>query len=135
VRYPPPVLAAGLITASDVSFLLVGSAALWLRGESIGVRDADLVVEPGEDNVLRVRDVLDEMAVRPIASVRGFLREPVVSVATAYGRVDCLLERGLADWDRLRAGAGLIPVADVPVLVAAAADAWELRRRYKDDDE
>ena len=56
----------------------------------------------------------------------------VTRVMTAYGTVDCLLERGRQDWGRLRRRAGLVPVADVPVLVAARADAWDLRRRHKD---
>jgi hypothetical protein len=55
-------------------------------------------------------------------------------VMTAYGKVDCLLERGRCDWGRLRRGAGFLPVADVPVLVAASADAWDLRRRYQERD-
>jgi hypothetical protein len=54
----------------------------------------------------------------------------VVSVRTAFGRVDCLLERGRSDWDRLRRAAVRIPVADASVLTAARADAWELRQRF-----
>ena len=44
--YPAPVLAAAILAAEGVSFLLVGSAALWLHGEAISVADADLVIEP-----------------------------------------------------------------------------------------
>ena len=63
-------------------------------------------------------------------SVDSFSCGSVVPVVTAYGKIDCLLERGRRDWGRLRRGAGFLPVADVPVLVASSADAWNLRRRY-----
>jgi hypothetical protein len=45
--------------------------------------------------------------------------------------VDCLLERGRLDWQTLCQSAVRIPVADVDVPVAAQADAWALRRRFK----
>jgi hypothetical protein len=44
--------------------------------------------------------------------------------------MDCMLERGRRDWDRLRQSARYVTVADAPVLVASAADAWALRRRF-----
>jgi hypothetical protein len=46
--FPSGVLAAAVLAAEGVSSLLVGSAALWLRGEVIDVGDADVVIEPGE---------------------------------------------------------------------------------------
>jgi hypothetical protein len=118
--FPSAVLGAAVLAAEKVSFVLVGSAALWLRGEIAGVGDADAVIEPGDRNIHRLRGALAGIAVGPV---------PVV---TAYGRVDCLLERGRRDWGRLRRRAGFLPVADVPVLVASSADAWSLRRRYKE---
>jgi hypothetical protein len=56
----------------------------------------------------------------------------MLGVVSAYGRVDCLLERGRLDWPRLRRSAVRIPVADVDVPVAAQADVWDLRRRFKE---
>jgi hypothetical protein len=44
--YPAGVLAAAVLATTGVSFVLVGSAALWLRGEPIPVGDADVVIEP-----------------------------------------------------------------------------------------
>jgi hypothetical protein len=128
------VLAASVLAAEEVSSLLVGSAALWLRGEIIGVGDADVVIEPGEDNIYRLREALTGIAVGPAPSMGMLLGGSVVPVMTAYGKVDCLLERGRQDWGRLRRGADFFPVADVPVLVAASVDAWELRRQYKEQD-
>ena len=132
--FPSAVLAAAVLAAEEVSFLLVGSAALWLRGELAGAADADVVIEPGERNLHRLRAALAGIAIGPVPSVGSLSGGSLVPVATAYGTVDCLLERGRRDWGRLRRGAGFLPVADVSVLVAASADAWDLRRRYKERD-
>ena len=130
---PVVVLAAGVLAAESVSFVLVGSAALWLRGELVTVGDVDVVIEPGEPNLRRLHVALVELAVRPdtVAPVHRLRELPVATALTSYGRVDCLLERGRRDWDRLRLTAGFVAVADAPVLVASAADAWALRRRFK----
>ena len=133
--FPSAVLAAAVLAAEEVSFLLVGSAALWLRGEITIVADTDAVIEPAEHNMLRLREALAGIAIGPVPPMSSFLGGSVVAVVTAYGKVDCLLERGRQDWARLRCGADLLPVADIPVLVAASADAWNLRRRYKEDDD
>jgi hypothetical protein len=89
--YPPAVLAA-----ADVSFLLVGSAALWLRGEPVPVGDADVVVEPAEPNIRRLRAALSCLAIRPraVPPVPSLVLLPLVTVTTSYGKIDCLLERG-----------------------------------------
>jgi hypothetical protein len=131
--FPCALLAAAVLAAEEVSFLLVGSAALWLRRQITTVGDTDAVIEPGEHNILRLREALAGIAIAPIPPVSSFLGGSVVAVVTAYGKIDCLLERGRQDWARLRHGADLLPVADVAVLVAASADAWGLRRRYKED--
>ena len=131
-RFPDAVLAAAVLAAEGVSFLLVGSAALWLRGEIVTVGDADAVIEPGDHNIRRLREAFSGVAIGRLPSMASFLDESMVPVMTGYGKVDCLLERGRQDWDRLRRGAGFLPVADVAVLVASSADAWDLRRRFKE---
>jgi hypothetical protein len=133
-KYPVPVLAAAILAAEGVSFLLVGSAALWLHGEPIAVGDADLVAEPGEQNLGRLGDALARLALRPrvVPRVRDFPLLDLVSVPTSYGRVDCLLERGRVDWVRLRQSSVRIPVADASVLVASGADVLALRRQFKE---
>jgi hypothetical protein len=127
------VLAAGILAAEGVSFLLVGSAALWLHGEPIPVGDADVVIEPAEENLHRLGDALAEFALRPqeIPRVRVMPWLSVLRVATSYGIVDCLLERGRLGWQRLGRTTVRIPVADIDVRVAAQADVWALRRRFK----
>jgi hypothetical protein len=126
------VLAAGVLAAEQVSFLLVGSAALWLRGEPIAVGDVDVVIEPHEPNLTQLREALLRLAIRPqeIPPVHRLRELSVTTAITPYGRVDCMLERGRRDWDRLRQSAGYVVVADVPMLVASAVDAWALRRQF-----
>jgi hypothetical protein len=127
------VLAAAVLAAEQVSFVLVGSAALWLRGERISVGDVDVVIEPSEANLHRLRDALAALTIRP-GEVPAVYRLRVLSVTTAvtsYGRVDCLLERGRRNWNQLRQGADHLAVADALVHVASADDTWALRRRFK----
>jgi len=128
------VLAAAVLAAEGVSFLLAGSAALWLHGERIAVADADLVIEPGGQNLQHLRDALAAVALRPreIPRARDLPLLGVAGVGTSYGRVDCLLERGRLDWARLRRSAVTIPVADIGVPVAGWADTWALRRQFKE---
>jgi len=130
---PVVVLAAAVLAADGMSLLLVGSAALWLRGEPVTVADVDVVIEPGAQILRCLHSALAGVALRrrdvpPPHRLAGL---PIVTVATSYGRVDCLLERGRRDWEQLRQGAGPVAVADVNVLVASADDAWALRRRFK----
>jgi hypothetical protein len=116
-----------------VLLLLAGSAALWVRGESVDVGDVDVVIEAGEQNLRRLHAALADLALRPraVPPPRRLAELPIVTVATSFGRIDCLLERGRRDWDRLRGSADLVAVADVSILVAGAADTWALRRRFK----
>jgi hypothetical protein len=130
---PEVVLAAAVLSADGVSMLLVGSAALWLRGQPIRVGDVDAVIEPGEPNLRRLHAALADLALRPptVPPVHRLAERGVVTVTTSYGRVDCLLERGYRDWARLYGNAQPIAVADVPVWVASTSDAWALRRQFK----
>ena len=127
------MLAAGILAAEGVSFVLVGSAALWLYGEPIPVGDADVVIEPPEENLHRLADALVGLALRhqEVPRVRAWPWLNVLRVLTSYGIVDCLLERGRLDWQKLCQSAVRIPVADVDVPVVAQADVWALRRRFK----
>jgi hypothetical protein len=66
-----------------------------------------------------------------VPPARHFSWLPLITVTTSFGGVDCLLERGRFDWERLRQGAETIAVADAGVLVAGRADAWALRRQFR----
>jgi len=133
VQVPQTLLLAAVLAAERVSFVLVGSAALRLRGEAIPVADIDAVPEPGHANLARLHAVLTALAVRRwlVPPPRSLLTLDMVSVRTVYGKLDCLLERGRRDWDRLREDAGVIRVADAEVTVASAAEAWALRHAFK----
>lgn len=113
--------------------ILVGSAALWLRGEAVSVGDTDVVIEPGDANLQRLHDCLQALAVDPAAlpSPQRLAMRSIVPVRTSFGKLDLLLGRGQQDWDRLRRGADLIMVTDVGVVVASAEDCWALRRMHK----
>src|ERR1700691_2932816 len=132
--YPAGVLAAAVLATTGVSFVLVASAALWLRGESTPVGDADVVIEPGEQTRQRARAALADMALQPHAvpqSARLAMLD-IVTIMTSYGKIDCLLRRGRLDWDRLRTNADVMLVGGGEGVVAASSDAWKLRRRFKD---
>lgn len=56
---PPIVLLAAVLAAERVSFVLVGGAALRLRGEYVPVADIDAVPEPGAANLVRLHAALE----------------------------------------------------------------------------
>ncbi len=62
---PEVVLAAAALAADGVSFLLVGSAALWLRSEPVTVADVDVVIKPGLANLRCLHAALVSLALRP----------------------------------------------------------------------
>jgi hypothetical protein len=132
--YPAGVLAAAVLATTGVSFLLIGSAALWLRGESIPVGDADVVIEPGEQNMQRARAALADLALQPhaVPQPARLAMLDIVTIMTSYGKIDCLLRRGRLDWNRLLRNSDVMLVAGAKVIVAASSDAWNLRRRFKE---
>jgi hypothetical protein len=131
--YPAGVLAAAVMATTGVSFLLVGSAALWLRGESIPVGDADVVIKPGAQNMQRARAALADLALQPhtVPQSARLAMLDIVTIMTSYGKIDCLLQRGRLDWDRLLRNSDVMLVAGAEVIVAASSDARSLRRRFK----
>ena len=133
-NYPAGVLAAVVLATTEVSFLLVGSAALWLRGESISVGDADAVIEPGDENMQRTRAALADLALQPqaVPQAARLAGLDIVTIMTSYGKIDCLLRRGRLEWDRLRRNSDVLPVAGAELVVAASSDAWSLRRHFKE---
>lgn len=128
----PIMLLAAVLAAEEVSFVLVGSAALYLHGERIAVADIDAVPGPDEGNLAKLHTALGVLMLQDgVPSLRSLATADVISVRTGYGTLDCLLRRGRQDWYRLRASAQLFEVAGTGVTVACAADARVLRRRFK----
>ena len=114
--------------------MLIGSAALWLRGERIPVGDADVVIEPGDQNMQQTRAALADLALQPqaVPQAARLAVVDIVTIMTSYGKIDCLLRRGRLDWDRLRGNSDVMLVAGAELVVAASSDAWNLRRRFKE---
>src|SRR5260370_21476642 len=122
--YPAGVLAAAVLATTGVSFLLIGSAALWLRGESIPVGDADVVIEPGDQNMQRARAALADLALQPhaVPQPARLAMLDIVTIMTSYGKIDCLLQRGRLDWDPLLSTSDVMPVAGAAAPVAPSPD-------------
>lgn len=130
---PPILLLAAVLAAERVSYVLVGSAGLYLRGHRGPVGDIDAVPAPDRANLERLHDVLIDLAAGSrCPPVRLLATADLVQVRTSYGMVDCLLARGRRDWARLVAGAQTFDICGVPVLTAAVGDLRALRSRYKD---
>jgi hypothetical protein len=126
------MLLAAVLAAEDVSFVLVGSAALYLHGQPIPVADIDAVLAPDASNLTRLYAALAAMVPGGrVPSVRSLGTADVVSVGTSYGRLDCLLGRGRRDWDKLRVGARLVNVSGTGVMIASAVAVTALRREHK----
>lgn len=135
---PVPVLFGAMLAAARAGFVLVGSAALWLRGFDVTVGDVDIVADLDTTNLERLceavgRYQLPRSSAHP--SPRSLLAVDVWSAQTLYGRLDVMVERARHDLDALRVGADAIFVRDVPVSVASAEAAWELRRRFKPSED
>jgi hypothetical protein len=88
--FPVVVFAAAILAAEGVNFILVGSAALWLRGQAVSVGDADVVIEPGEANLGRLRDCLQTLATHlsALPSPRRLAMRSIVPVQTSFGKFD-----------------------------------------------
>ena len=82
----------------------------------------------------RARVALADLALQPqaVPQAARLAGLDIVSIVTSYGKIDCLLQRGRLDWDRLRRNSDVVLVAGVELVVAASSDAWSLRRHFKD---
>jgi len=130
---PPILLLAAVLAAEGVSYVLVGSAGLYLRGYRGPVGDIDAVPAPDPVNLELLHDVLAGLGMgRGCPPARVLAAADLIQVRTSYGKLDCLLARGRSDWANLSAGAEAFEVCGVPVLTAAARDLRALRARYKD---
>lgn len=131
---PEAVLAAAMLAALGVRFVLVGSTALWLWGGwPEGVKDLDVVPELSTSNLHRLGDALAEMGEsRQGLTPAVFTRREIVSVVTAWGPVDVLCQRARDAYVPLDDRGTTHDVLGVPVHVASHADALMLRAAHKD---
>ncbi len=114
-------------------FVVVGSAALFLRGFDLGIGDLDVVADLDPQNLDLLCDIIGRYRLRPSKrpTARALLAVDVWSATTIYGTLDVLIERARQDGDALREAANPIRVSDVDILVASADDTWALRHRFK----
>jgi hypothetical protein len=122
-----------VLTAESVSFVVVGSAALWLSGVSLPVGDLDVV------------PCLSPRALSTLCRTLGRYRLPqsgpptpaavlaagIWSTQTAFGRIDVMVDTARAQGAELWSRSQLVSVLDTEVRVASEEDTWALRRHYK----
>lgn len=121
---------AAVLVAAGVSLVVVGSAALMEHGDLCCAADLDVVPDPHDANLIRLREELERLAV-PGTRVGPLESLEVATVLTSFGSIDVLVERGRLEFAALRGNAELADVHGVGVAVASRDDAWRLRRRYK----
>ncbi len=130
---PAGVMLGGVFAAEGLSLLVIGSAALWLRGVAIDVGDLDVVPDLSEGALRALCDVLGRYRLPRTSPprVEAVLGVGIWSAQTAFGHIDVMVDtarrEGAGLWDR----SGLVPVLDAEVRVASSDDAWALRRKFK----
>ena len=86
------------LNRAGVRYVLIGGIALIRHGVARATRDIDAVVEPGEENVARIRTLIAEWgATRPDGSlipVESIADGKTIHLATPHGALDLLPERG-----------------------------------------
>jgi hypothetical protein len=129
---PSILLLAAVLAAEGVSYVLLGSAGMYLRGFRGAIGDIDAVPAPDRVNLERLHDVLADLAIgKECPPVKVLVRADLVQLHTSYGRLDCLLAKGRRDWATLVARAQAFDVFGVPVLTATTADLRAPRSRHK----
>jgi moderate conductance mechanosensitive channel len=68
----------------------------------------------------------------PLPDIGHWARGSGLEIVLLLTGAILLTRRGRLDWERLCQSSVRIPVADAGVLVAARADAWALRRQFKE---
>ena len=133
-QYGRALLAAAVLQAEGVACLVAGSTALLLHGANVPVGDLDIIIGPEGENVRLLYRVLYRVTSRRrgLPPISRWPEIDMVSAATSFGKIDCLLERGRAEWERFYSGSSVFLIADAPVRVVSKTDAWALRRCYKE---
>jgi len=113
--------------------VVVGSAALWLHEEPLAVHDLDIVLAPQHENFLVAVSALAVLGTSPadLPPLPMLQSAQLLSVATGYGGVDLMLERGRRSYADLAGGATIVDVYGAKVRIASREDAWALRARFK----
>jgi hypothetical protein len=112
----------------NVDFVVIGGFALATHGYVRGTEDLDVVPEPTQGNLARLRQVVEELGGTPV-DVRGGIRSDEMPVPfglaslvdggtwmldTNYGVLHVMqFVQGAEDYDELRANAVTVPLPDV----------------------
>lgn len=127
------MLPAAILFAAGVRFVVVGSAALWMRGVDTVVHDLDMVPDPTPSNLELLTLALPGMGLlardMPVPGVLG--SSTLMAFSTAYGIVDVLVDRGREEFPTLARVADAFLLAGMPVAVASWSDVTRLRHRFK----
>jgi hypothetical protein len=85
------------LNAAEVAYVLVGGIAMIRHGVVRATRDIDAVFEPSEENVARVRELIDRWeATRPDGSavvMEDLGPDRTIHLATPHGDLDLLSEK------------------------------------------
>jgi hypothetical protein len=127
-------VAAAVLVAEGVELIVVGTTALTMHGQPVEVHDLDVVVEPSPPNLAGLPRALAALgAMRSdIPPPWALVESDVMTVTTAYGRVDLMLAQGRRRFHDLARRALTVDVCGVNVPVASRDDAWALRRQFKE---
>jgi hypothetical protein len=125
-----PLVPAAVLGAAGVELIVVGSAALVAYGDLDHAHDLDVVPRATDRNLARLRQALRHLAYR-VPTIQLLANADVETVQMSFGSVDLLLERGRREFDALAERARAVEVSGVEVALAARADAWRLRHRFK----
>jgi hypothetical protein len=127
-------LGAAVLVAGGVELVVVGSTALALHHEQLEVHDLDVVISPSRANLMAVGPALTALGATrsDIPPLRALQEADLVTVITAHGQVDLMLEQGRRRFVELVARAMTVDICGVGVAVANRDDAWALRARFKD---
>lgn len=127
--------AAAVLVSCGVNLVVVGGAALWMRGDrSTRPKDLDVVPAPRRSNLVRLVSCSAALgaATRTWPSVRQLDQFELVTAQTSYGPIDVLSQRGREEFEALRSGAAFESVLGVSIPVASVVDVLRLRRQHKE---
>lgn len=125
-------IAAALLAAYGVDFVVVGGCALLLLGLAPDCRDLDIVPDPAPGNTSRLCDALRELSTSRSPGLKALSTQWLASADGPYGRIDVMAGRGRVEYDELASRSSVCRVEGVDVRVAAVDDVLRLKALYKE---
>lgn len=121
------------LNGAGVRYVLIGGIALIRHGVVRATRDVDAVFDPEQDNVERIRTLIEQWgATRPDGSAvpdDGIAGDRTIHLATEHGDLDLLSEKSAGvSFADLRARADTRRVDGVEALICSLSDLVKLKR-------